>query len=117
MLEPIGVVDLQGRSPACVIRGQIHKEESVFGVHRVNELTELVERRRVGIKLRHSGVDGHKVKRGKRTSHLAHHRIGRGHWEGRQSLNASKAEGVHYMGQATDHFTERPKLPWEDGVD
>lgn len=116
-VEPVGMVRLQRRGPAGVVGGKVHEEEAAPRVHRVDELAELVERRRVLVELRHRRIDRIEIERGERAAVLAHDRVRRRHGERRQRLDEAEAHPVHDERQAADDLAERAELAREDGVD
>ena len=117
VIEPVRMMSLQGRSPARVIGGKIDEEQSATRMHAVDELTELVKRRRELVELRHRRIDGIEISGGERTAVLAHHRIGRRHRERRQRLDDLEAHLVHDQRQPPRDFAEGAELTRKHGVD
>ena len=116
-VEPVGMVGLQRRRPAGVVRGEVDEEESAPRVYRVDEFAELVERRRVLVELRHRGIDGKEIEGGERASVLAHHGVGGRDGERRESLYEPEAHLVHDERKPPHDLAEGPELAREDGVD
>ena len=116
-MEPVGMMGLQRRRPACVIRGQVDKHQSLPRMHCAHQLPELVERRRVFVELGHRRVDGQKIGRSERTAVFTHHGIARRDRERRQRLDDPKPHRVHDERQAADDLAERTELPRKNAVD
>ena len=115
--EPVGMMGLKRRGPARVVGRQVDEEQPFARMHRVDQLAELVERRRELVELRHRRIDRKEVRRRERASVLAHDGVGRRHGKRRQGLDDPEAHVAHDEVQAPGDLAKRTELTGKDRVD
>ena len=105
-LVPLRMVDLEGRGPARVVRGQIHEEAAFVRVGRRHQLAELIERRGRGVELRQRGVHREEVQSREGRAVAAHARIGRRGGMNGQEEQVAEAEPREDVVEVTRQRTE-----------
>ncbi len=114
--KPFRMMQLQRRTPACMIRGKVEKQKPASGMHSSDKFLVLIKRSRRGIKLRHRRVDRIEISRREWATVFTHHGISRRHRERRKSLDYSKPHISHNMVEAANNLTERAELTRENGI-
>ena len=111
------MMGLERRGPARVVGRQVDEEQPFARMHRVDQLAELVERRRELVELRHRRIDRKEVRRREWASILAHDSVGRRHGKRRQGLDDPEAHVAHDEVQAPGDLAKRTELTGKDRVD
>ena len=115
-MKPVGVMRLQCRRPARMVRGEINQNQAFPRVHGADQFPKLVQWRRVFVEFGHRRIDREKVRRGERATVLAHHRICCRDGKRRQGLNDPETHRVHDEREPADDLAERSELPRKDAV-